>query len=78
MSRAPARNETEGADENAECLTYALRCEKMAQAAHEDVDRRCLLHVASVWRGLAKLDLPRAPIVEPLYLPPMGLKRGQR
>ena len=53
-----------------ECLVLAERCESMAHASCESVNRRVLLDVARVWRRLAENDKGREPPIGPPHLPP--------
>ena len=37
-----------------ECVREAAKCERMAEDAPNDFERRTLLHAAKEWRGLAR------------------------
>jgi hypothetical protein len=37
-----------------ECFRHATRCEEMAHASNDDINRRMLLATAEIWRALGE------------------------
>lgn len=53
-----------------ECVAMAERCEGLMLASTDPIDRHVLLATANIWRNLARLSMPKEPLMGPPWLPP--------